>query len=156
MAKVTITLQDTEIESGQFKADIVVEHAKTDDGFATAAHVTGVFIHRSIPTKDFSNGLISYGQGNNIALRHTDPATMIITLTDTNLDTGEIESSMVPVEGPVTEGAATAAQLAASFIMAVMPTENFRVGCTMFAESLVEGRGGVVNYPVVPTNEKAA
>jgi hypothetical protein len=51
MAKVTIVFEDVDLDTGQYKAEMEVEGSRIDDGFMTAAHMTGAFImtHLSNP-----------------------------------------------------------------------------------------------------------
>ncbi len=51
MAVVTLTFTDEDLDTGRFKAELEVEGSKIDDGFMTAAHMTGDFIatHLSDP-----------------------------------------------------------------------------------------------------------
>lgn len=51
MAKVTITLEDTDLDTGQFSLNIDVEDSKMDDGQMTAAHLTAAFFKNAIQTE---------------------------------------------------------------------------------------------------------
>lgn len=63
MAKVTITLEDVDdLDTGRFSVDMQVEDGKQDDGFITAAHLTAVFITRSINTPGFKAGLQMFAE----------------------------------------------------------------------------------------------
>lgn len=53
MAVVTITLTDEDLDLGRFSAAIDVEDAKLDDGFMTAAHLTGVFMLKHLHSPEF-------------------------------------------------------------------------------------------------------
>lgn len=50
MAKVTIVLEDKDLDTGEFTINIDVENSKVDDGQMTAAHLTAAFIKNNIHT----------------------------------------------------------------------------------------------------------
>lgn len=55
MAKVTLVLEDTDINLGQFKTTLTVEGSPIDDKFATASHVAGLFVHGKFSDAAFVN-----------------------------------------------------------------------------------------------------
>lgn len=53
MSVVTLTFTDEDLDTGRYKAEIEIAGSQIDDGFMTAAHLTGVFIMQHIHSEDF-------------------------------------------------------------------------------------------------------
>lgn len=148
MAKVTLKFADTVVEEGRYQVDLNVEDSRIDDGFATAAHVTGLFISQVVSTPEFAAGLAAFGKARGVALRLDGPTTTTIELNDTDTDTGQFEALRTLVEGEeVVDNAVTAATLAAHFIQTAMSSREFQQGCTEFAHNLVGDCDATVNEP---------
>lgn len=60
MAIATITLTDEDLDLGRFKAELEVEGSQIDDGFMTAAHLTAVFIVKSLNTPEFREQVLTF------------------------------------------------------------------------------------------------
>jgi hypothetical protein len=148
MCIATIIFEDIDQANGKFKVDVNVEGST--DGFASAAHVTAMFIADAVKTPQFAEGAAAYGQVKGYALRDTDPQRIVLTLTDVDLEQGSFDVSVNEAENAIIDGSVTAAYLSASFIKDAMGTVEFRMACTEFAYSLTEGREGCkVNEPTV-------
>lgn len=68
MAKITIELNDIDLDKGTFSAALAIEGAKTDDGFVTAAHMTGAFIMHAINTPEFLAGCMAFAEATALGL----------------------------------------------------------------------------------------
>jgi hypothetical protein len=53
MSTVTITLTDQDLDKGSFSADFNVQNSSLDDGFMTAAHVTGIYVLQQLNNPEF-------------------------------------------------------------------------------------------------------
>lgn len=146
MAKVTLVLVDTDLSVGRFTADMTVENAMLDDGFITAAHVTGLYLMQSISTPAFAAGVAAFGQTLQWANRSDGAVTASIIFDDVDLDAGQFDAKM-EVSEEVPNGITTAAHVTAHFMLAALKSAEFQQGCTLFAQTLVEGRDGYVNEP---------
>lgn len=151
MAKVTVKFADSDQNIGRYEVDCVVEDAMTDDGMATAAHVTGMFMIDVVSTEGFAAGTAAYGQQKGWAIRKDDPTELSLILTDVDLETGQLQVDVIGGEDAIIENSVTAAYMAAMFMRDAMGTIEFTMGCTEFAHKLVEGREGfTVNDPIRP------
>jgi hypothetical protein len=62
MSTITITLNDQDLDLGSFSADFNVEGAKLDDGFMTAAHVTGIYILQQLNDPEFQRKVWEFAE----------------------------------------------------------------------------------------------
>jgi hypothetical protein len=62
MSTITITLNDQDLDLGSFSADFNVEGAKLDDGFMTAAHVTGIYILQQLNDPEFQKKVWAFAE----------------------------------------------------------------------------------------------
>lgn len=62
MAKVTIVIEDTDLDTGQFTFNIDVEGSKIDDGQMTAAHLTAAYFRNQIQTEAWHRGVWAFAQ----------------------------------------------------------------------------------------------
>jgi hypothetical protein len=148
MCVATIIFEDIDLATGKFNVNVNVEGAT--DGFASAAHVTSMFIADAVKTPQFAEGAAAYGQQKGYALRDSDPQRVVITLNDVDLEAGSFDVTVEESENAIIDGSVTAAYLSASFVKDAMGTVEFRMACTEFAYSLTEGREDVtVNEPTM-------
>lgn len=148
MSIATIIFEDIDQASGKFNVNVNVEDVT--DGFASAAHITAMFISNAVQTPEFAEGVAAYGQAKGFALRNTDPQRIILTLSDVDLDAGSFGASVEESENAIIDGSVTAAYISAMFVRDAMASVEFRMACTEFAYSLTVGRDDVtVNEPTV-------
>jgi hypothetical protein len=148
MCIATIVFEDIDQANGKFKVDVNVEGAT--DGFASAAHITAMFIADAVATPQFSEGAAAYGQAKGYALRDSDPQRVVLTLTDVDLEQGSFDVTVNEAENAIIDGSVTPAYLSANFVKDAMGSVEFRMACTEFAYSLTDGREGyTVNEPQV-------
>lgn len=161
MARVTLLFKDIANENGRFAVDLNVEDSRIDDGFVTAAHVTGLFVMQAVSTTAFGEGCAAFAQVRGLSLDKTVNVNTTLVFEDMDLDTGQFQTSITvegqngEAESPLLEGMTTAANLAATFTLAALGSDDFRSACTAFAHDLLGGRDGSVNDPVVPANDAA-
>jgi hypothetical protein len=152
MCIATIIFEDIDQANGKFNVNVNVEGAT--DGFASAAHITAMFISDAVTTPMFSEGAAAYGQAKGFSLRHDNPQRLVLTLTDVDLEAGSFDVSVAEAEDAIIEGSITAAYLAGSFVKDAMGTVEFRMACTEFAYSLTQNiDGATVNEPTLQIAE---
>lgn len=162
MSIATITFADIDVANGKFAVDVNVADAKTDDGFATAAHVTAMFISKAVATPEFAEGSAAYGQAKGWSLRNDNPERVVLTLTDVDLDAGSFDLQVSENDGAIIDNSVTAGYMSALFVRDAMHSVEFRMACTEFAHDLVAGHtGATVNEPTMTpvadaTNKEAA
>lgn len=140
MSVATIIFTDADINAGRYSVDVNVADSQTDDGLATAAHVTSMFIADVVTTPGFAEGAIAYGRAKGWSMRNDNPVKVTMTLTDENLETGMYRMDF-EVEGEAEiENSITAAYMTASFIRDAMGSNEFKAAVVDFAHKLVEGR----------------
>jgi hypothetical protein len=148
MCIATIIFEDIDQANGKFNVNVNVEGAT--DGFASAAHITAMFIADAVKTPQFGEGAAAYGQAKGFSLRYDEPQRIVLTLTDVDLDAGSFDVTVEESETAIVEGSVTAAYLSASFVKDAMGTVEFRIACTEFAYSLTEQfEGATVNEPTI-------
>lgn len=147
MASVSLTFTDTDQAIGRYVVNLDVVDAQTDDGFASGAHVTGLYIIEAIGFEQFNEGCAAYGRAKGFALRDTDPTVATLTIKDIDLDSGQIEVTLETDVEPLIDQSASAAFMAASFIKDAMGSPDFAQGCLEFAHRLAAkiGNEAVVN-----------
>jgi hypothetical protein len=160
MSIATVIFEDIDQVEGKFGVNVNVEDTKLEDGFATAAHVTSMFISQAVNTPQFSEGAAAYGQAKGYSLRDDLPQRIVLTLTDVDLEAGSFDLTVEESENAIVEGSVTAAYLAAAFVRDAMHSVEFRIACTEFAYSLTDGHASAkVNepsmQPVANTNTTA-
>lgn len=150
MSVATIIFEDLDLANGKFAVNVNVEDAKTDDGLATAAHVTSMFISDAVKTPQFGEGAAAYGQAKGWALRNFEPQTIKLTLTDIDLDAGSFDLVLEEGENAIIDGSVTPAYMSALFVRDAMGSVEFRIACTEFAQSLIVGHPNAkVNEPMM-------
>lgn len=149
MCVATIVFEDLDQAAGKFNVNVNVEGST--DGFASAAHITAMFIADAVKTPQFAEGAAAYGHQKGYSLRDDQPQRIVLTLTDVDLDAGSFDVTVEESENAIVENSVTAAYLSASFVKDAMGTVEFRMACTEFAYALTEGREGyTVNEPTSP------
>jgi hypothetical protein len=157
MSIATIIFEDIDQIEGKFGVNVNVEDTKLEDGFATAAHVTSMFISQAVNTPQFSEGAAAYGQAKGYSLRNDLPQRVVLTLTDVDLEAGSFDLTVAESEDAIVEGSVTAAYLAAAFVRDAMQSVEFRMACTEFAYSLTAGHSNAtVNEPSIQPAVAAA
>jgi hypothetical protein len=150
MSIATIIFEDVDMANGRFAVNVNVEDAKTDDGLATAAHVTSMFIADAVKTPQFGEGAAAYGQAKGWSLRNDDPQTIKLTLTDIDLDAGSFDLTVEEAETAIIDGSVTPAYMSAQFVKDAMSSVEFRIACTEFAHALIAGHpNATVNEPTI-------
>jgi hypothetical protein len=92
MCIATIIFEDIDQANGKFNVNVNVEGAT--DGFASAAHITAMFISDAVTTPMFAEGAAAYGQVKGYApFATTDPQRIVLTLTDVDLEQGSFDVS---------------------------------------------------------------
>jgi hypothetical protein len=148
MCIATIIFEDIDQANGKFNVNVNVEGAT--DGFASAAHITAMFIADAVKTPQFGEGAAAYGQAKGFSLRDDDPQRVVLTLTDADLEAGSFDVTVEESETAIVAGSVTAAYLSASFVKDAMGTVEFRIACTEFAYALTESfEGATVNEPTI-------
>jgi hypothetical protein len=152
MCIATIIFEDLGQNDGKFNVNVNVEGAT--DGFASAAHITAMFISDAVTTPQFGEGASAYGQAKGFSLRHDNPQRLVLTLTDVDLEAGSFDVSVEESEDAIIDGSVTAAYLAGSFVKDAMGSVEFRMACTEFAYSLTQNiEGATVNEPTLQIAE---
>lgn len=152
MSIATITFNDIDLVAGKFEVKVNVED--TSDGFASAAHVTSMFVSQAVSTPEFSEGAAAYGQARSWSLRNETPETVTLTLTDIDLEAGSFDLVMTENVDAIIEDSVTPAYLTACFVRDAMHSVEFRMAVTEFANSLIVGHpNATVNEPTLqPVN----
>lgn len=89
MAVVTITLTDQNLDLGGYSAEIDVQDSKLDDGYMTAAHLTGVFILKCINDPAFQQQCLAFAQ----ELIESNPGCWLAAPGNSQGDAGEIAAA---------------------------------------------------------------
>lgn len=147
MASVTLTFDDVDLAAGRYGVNLEVKDAQTADGFASGAHITGLYLIECINYDQFNEGCAAYGRAKGYSLRDHDATKTVLTINDIDLDAGQIEVTLENEGEGLIDGSATAAFMAASFIRDAMGSPEFQQGCLEFAHRLAEkiGQEAVVN-----------
>lgn len=155
MAIVTLTVTDNDLNTGQFLVDFNVEGSMADDGFVTAAHVTGLFIMDLIKTTKFGESVATFSHTYGYTVLRDSVISATLTLTDTDLDAGQFEAVLQHNGGDLPEKSATPALIVANFLRRILNAPSFQEHCHEFATLLILGREGAqVNAPTDFSSEK--
>lgn len=152
MAKVFITLTDTDLELNSYRADFHVEDSEIDDGQATASVVVGRYIFEQLQTPEFVDGATQFSIQLNEAVNAGNtppsdaPCTTILCLTDVDLDKGSYKID-IEIGGRQEDKRPTAALFAALFIRACLSDGAFVSKVWQYAESLCQQSAGKITNP---------
>lgn len=149
MCVATITFEDLDQVKGQFRVNTDVK--ETSEDFASAAHVTAMFISKAVDTPQFMEGVCAYGHAKGWSMRRELPTTITLTLTDVDLEAGSFDLVVTEEPDAIYENSVTAAYMAACFVKDAMHSNEFRMAVTEFAYDLIAGSPGAsVNEPTGP------
>ena len=62
MAIVTLKFTDIDLDSGEFKADLINETATDDDGFVTAAQLTALYVQTQLSNPAFVKAVWDFAE----------------------------------------------------------------------------------------------
>jgi hypothetical protein len=102
MCIATIIFEDVGQNDGKFNVNVNVEGAT--DGFASAAHITAMFISDAVTTPMFGEGASAYGQAKGFSLRHDNPQRLVLILTDVDLEAGSFDVKVEEAEDAIIDG----------------------------------------------------
>ena len=153
MSQIIITVSDTDLDAGTFKVDLVAQGTEIDDGQATAAYFTAFYLNSIVNTPDFTAGVIAFGKDvingmtrdNPNRPQSAQPASMILTLTDQDLDTGRYSTTIESKGGDVAgESLPTTAQIVGAYMRYLLTDMAFRDKVWAFADEFVANHEGTV------------
>lgn len=157
MAQVTITLSDTDTESGRYHATFEIEHSKVADGQFTSAHLAGAFLMSQFATPAFEQRVKDHCDRFEVSpmgASNDSAATIKLVLTDENLDMGFFTRQM---DVDQVEPANTGAILVAHFVWDWMTSKDYADAQWRFAETLTEKNAGsrIANADLRPAADAA-
>lgn len=150
MAKVFISLTDSDLELNSYRADFHVEDAEMDDGHATASVVVGRYIFEQLQTPEFVQGATEFSIQLNEAINGGEtppsdlPCTAILCLTDVDLEKGSYKID-IEIGNRQEDKRPTAALFAALFIRSCLSNAEFVSKVWQYAETLCQQSAGKIN-----------
>jgi hypothetical protein len=166
MSIITLTVRDTDLAAGSYEVDFAAVGNEIDDGRATAAYFTAFYLHTIVNTPDFLEGTRDFGSRliegmirNGPRPMTENPAAMILTLADKDLNTGRFTVTLMSEGGdPTGESLPTTAQVVGAYMRFLMSDMDFRNACWAFAEEFVANHEGssLVQGTDAPANDQTA
>ncbi len=166
MATVLITVSDLSIAEDTFKVDFKATGAELELGHATAAYFVGYYLHSLVNTPDFTKGVAEYGRelidamtekGNPAA--PFEPATVVLTLEDADVNTGRFDANITFHGGdPKGEHLPSIAQIVGTYMRSLISSAEFQLACWKFADAFVSEYDGrhIANLEFAPDEIRAA
>lgn len=154
MSKITITIQDLDLETGTYSVDFDAEGAQIDQGIATAAYFTGYYLYTLVENDGFIDGVVKFSQEivqnmeentDSPCLSATEPVVARLTLVDKDINTGRYVPNLEFMGGdPDGEHLPTTAQCIGLYMRNLMSDTDFQHACWDFAEKLAADTDGAV------------
>lgn len=164
MAVITLIVADRDLEEGTFTVDFKVTPTSLDDGRATAAQFTGLYLQSLVNTPEFTAGVENFGhqlveamQEDQVREQTKVPATMTLTLTDKDLNSGRYAVGLASSGGDESgEMLPTTAQIVGGYMRALLNKSEFRDACWAFAEEFAANHKAAKTPASIPSNDDAA
>lgn len=147
MAKITIIVQDLDLDSGTYAVNFEAEGSEIDEGVATAAYFTGYYLYTLIEDEKFIADLIDFADvfiknmekyADEPCLSATEPVVARLTLVDKDLNTGRYEPKLEWVgHDPDGKLLPTTAQCMSLYMRSLLQSIDFQNDCWEFARNLV-------------------
>lgn len=151
MARITLTVQDLDLEAGTYMVNFRAEGTEIDDGQATAAYFTGFYLNTLVNTPDFLDGARQFGQDLINRLTEDHPlmpetqatAKMLLTLSDADLATGRYHVTLDAEGGDMSGNSLpTTAQVIGIYMRSLLADAEFRERVWAFAEEFAANHEG--------------
>lgn len=157
MSKVTITITDTDVNSGEFKVDFHAQGSEIDEGVATAAYFTAYYLYTQAASERTITGVSALANeigrlmdkdSETPVLSPTKPARAFLVLEDVNPDTGQFQCDLTFDGGhPEGDRLPTAAVVVGLYMRNLLGSLSFQMECWEFAEKLAEEKGATIANP---------